>query len=318
MMKHCLPTRAALAALLLLPSGCATAPLAAPRAAIRPAPRTPEEATGHPCAAATFGIEAVDASRALRRAHGLSADLHGAMVIEVLPGSPAAKAGLAAGDLLEKIGLAQLSGYSGFFLAEKNLGCDRAVEIVAWRGTRRLTKTIQPVDAVAFHGDACAHAVAYGCFELGWLRIAGAGVPKDQAGGEQLYRQACNMGSGTACAYLTSFHQDDADWAEERFGLDERSCENLALLYQSGRGVPASAEKAAILFDLACQGAGIAKSDTEGCLNLGRAYRYGAGVEPDPDFSAKLFDDVCRRLPDPADPSSRPHIARPAFSSASS
>ena len=86
--------------LLLLPCACATAPPASPPATSRPAdrhaPETPQapekpaapEKAAPSCKMGTFGLETVDASRALRRAHGVSLEVRGAMVIEVLPGSP--------------------------------------------------------------------------------------------------------------------------------------------------------------------------------------------------------------------------------------
>ena len=56
------------------------------------------------CENGTLGFETVSLSRQLRKELAIPEATQGAVVVEVFPGSPAAGAGLAAGDLIEQIG----------------------------------------------------------------------------------------------------------------------------------------------------------------------------------------------------------------------
>ncbi|HEX3583133.1 MAG TPA: PDZ domain-containing protein, partial [Thermoanaerobaculia bacterium] len=55
------------------------------------------------CKLATFGVEVTNLSRASRQKSGIPADTYGVVVTEVLPGSPAASAGVVAGDAIVAI-----------------------------------------------------------------------------------------------------------------------------------------------------------------------------------------------------------------------
>src|ERR1700730_14013407 len=97
-------------------------PCGACAATTPPLRQAPVAETATACSQATLGVETVDASRVLRRQRGIPEDVHGAMIVEVLAGGPAARAGLLAGDVVERLALAgadragihEVNGYFDF------------------------------------------------------------------------------------------------------------------------------------------------------------------------------------------------------------
>src|SRR5512133_535237 len=85
------PLRIVASVVTLFLAGCATLPST-----------TPATPTGA-CARGTIGIEPTDISFALRAARSLGADVTGAAVDDVLPGSPAEKAGVTKGDVIVRV-----------------------------------------------------------------------------------------------------------------------------------------------------------------------------------------------------------------------
>jgi TPR repeat protein len=219
------------------------------------------------------------------------------MVIEVLPDGPGARVGIAVGDVIERIGLAQIHGFSGYIDAEADLDCDRGVAVVVWRGSARQVKTMQPVDDLAFYGRACDAGLATGCFRLAWLEVDGGAETRDEARGMELYQKACEMGSGMACAYFALHHLDDADGKAERFAMLERSCAlhdptgctSLAFYYSTGKdGVVHDDARATRIYLDACDGGGAI-----GCYNVGLNYDNGRGVPVDLEVARVAYEEGC-------------------------
>src|SRR5579862_7153748 len=137
-----------------------------------------EPRAGAACAEPTLGLEAADASRALRRQHGIPDDVHGAMIVEVLPDSPAARAGIATWDVVERLEAAGVHEVNGFAELNDAMGaarCGESVRLTIRRGGTRLTRSVAPVDGLVFFADACRRGIATGCFRQGALAAVGAG-----------------------------------------------------------------------------------------------------------------------------------------------
>jgi hypothetical protein len=86
----------------VLAAACATSPPSAP-------PSKGRTETAPRCERGTLGLEAGPITRQLRLKLGLPEGAKGAVVIEVLPGSPAAAAGILANDVIEEIGTARIT-----------------------------------------------------------------------------------------------------------------------------------------------------------------------------------------------------------------
>jgi TPR repeat protein len=139
--------------------------------------------------------------------------------------------------------------------------------------------------AVAFYREACARGNLTGCVNLGIMYENAEGVaPNPEAAAEQ-FRRACPA-KLTACRRLASLMVDnklidDAGAAADALeracdGHDAeamKSCNALARMYDSGRGVPRDDRHAVRLYHRACDGhLGVA------CFNLSLMYRRGEGV----------------------------------------
>jgi TPR repeat protein len=293
-MKAGLRSVGPLAAVLLL-CGCAAA-----TPPLRQALAAPPAEAGEPCESVTLGVETVDASRALRRQHGLPEDVHGAIVVEVLAEGPAAQAGIAAWDVIEQLdaaGTHEINGAADLDAVMDAAKCGGTVEATIRRGDARLTRSVTPVAAIRFYTEACRRGVATGCFRQGWLTAVGLGVDEDAERAEELYDQACNLGSGGACRELARLWQEP-ERAPDRVRLLERSCAlhygsgcvDLAFLHATGHdGVARDDARATPIFVEACDG-----GEPAGCYNAGLMYDNGRGVPADHAAAAAAYEDGCR------------------------
>jgi TPR repeat protein len=284
----------ALAAALLCGACAATTP---------PVRQAPVAETAAACSQATLGVETVDASRVLRRQRGIPEEVHGAMIVEVLAGGPAARAGLIAGDVVERLavagadraGIHEVNGYFDFDDALNADRCDLDVEVTLRRGAGRLTRSARPVESIPFYAGACRQGAATGCFRQGWMIAVRAGAIKVEGGVEELYDQACKLGSGAGCRELARLRSDPQRAADRR-RLLERSCTlhhatgclDLAVLYLDGEGVPKDVARATSLFVEACNG-----GEPAGCFNAGLMYYQGSGVAQDFAVAVADFEDAC-------------------------
>jgi PDZ domain len=136
-----------LAATRLRGSGQLAAVLLCCGCAAQPGPARPDAAAAdasRSCASAIPGVETVDASRALRRQHGLPDNVHGAMIAEVLAGGPAAQAGLAAGDVVERLDDHEVSGAGAFDDRMNTAKCGDTLRVTFRRGGAACAKASPP------------------------------------------------------------------------------------------------------------------------------------------------------------------------------
>ena len=107
----------------------------------------------------------------------------------------------------------------------------------------------------------------------------------------------CKTGTTTGCASLgqrsTGSSPPDYDRAVDAYQLgcdggDGRACNNLAVLYDNGTGVPLNVTRAYRLFDQACT-----KGNARGCYNLGRDLVSGRGALKDPSHAVVVYQMAC-------------------------
>src|ERR1700737_5568819 len=173
-------------------AGCATSRSSAPppsKAGTEPSVR---------CERGTLGLEAGPITRQLRRKLALPEGAQGAAVIEVLPGSPAAAAGIRADDIIEEIGTARITNDCELVDAAYTRSCE-PVRVVLRRAAESVEARLLPVDREAFYEESCRAGIPSGCFRQAWtLWSRNQGTDRDRA--LEVYQVACRSGSAEACA----------------------------------------------------------------------------------------------------------------------
>jgi serine/threonine-protein kinase len=115
-----------------------------------------------------------------------------------------------------------------------------------------------------------------------------------------LFDQACSAGSREACDNLGVMYasgkgvaKDDARaaalYATACNAGNALGCNNLGNIYASGRGVSKDNAQAASLYVKAC-----ADGNAVGCSNIGNYYRLGIGVEKDAAKARQFLDKGCK------------------------
>jgi len=279
-----------LAFLALLAAGCASNPVeVSPVARTPPAPR---------CESGTLGLETGPILRAARAA--MPPEAEGAVVLEVLPGGPAAAAGILKGDLLLAIGKSRIADDCAFVDAAFGRACEN-VRVVIRRAGKVLETTLDPVDEVPFFERSCRAGVASACFRQGWLLWNQTRAAAERERALDLYATACQMGSATACAYeglrLTEQpEQAGKERASRGVPILERACElgsgggctNLAFLYATGKVVPRDDRRATPLYEKGCE-----LGDPRGCYNAGLMAEAGRGVAESRERAAARYEEAC-------------------------
>lgn len=281
---------------LALAAGCATS---------QPAPHTtPSGGAKSPVACrATLGIEAIPLSRSLRKSLALSKDRKGALVAEVLPGSPAAKAGIRHNDLVVEIGSTAIANDCDFEDAAFARSCD-PVRIVVWRAGAAVESTLVPVEQDSFFEQTCRDGVASGCFRQALvLWTGGQGGGQDRERALALLETACKSGSAEACARRGLYLTDRSDRAREAIAAGGRACDlgsaagcaHLAFLYATGTLVARDDRRATPLYVRSCD-----LGDPQGCYNAGLMAADGRGVARDAARAVARYEEACEMGSSPA------------------
>ncbi len=258
-----------------------------------PEPKQPPPAAAR--CVGTLGIEVSPISRAARKKLGLPEDLKGAFVTEVLPGGPAAAAGVRPNDVVEKIGAATVVNDCDFGDAGFNRAACGPVDIRLWRDGARVEATLVPVNQTAFLETACQDGSASACFREGWLLWSRKGGPH-AARALELFRAACASGSGEACAYEAIELMDAPNGSGESAAAAERACElgsgagcaHLAFLYATGKFVKKDDRRATTLYGKACD-----LGDPQGCYNVGLMADDARGGPLDSAHAAAKYQEAC-------------------------
>ena len=270
-----------------LTAGCASSSSPAPAAKAAPAPP--------PSCIGTLGIEAGPIPRAARKKLGLPEDARGALVTDVLPGGPAAAAGILPNDIVEKIGSTDIVTDCEFDAAAFNRSSCGPVLVSVRRAGASVEATLVPVDQTAFLEKACQDGNADACFRQGWLLWSRRGGPKvDRA--LELFTAACKSGSAQACAYEALQLMDAPDRAAESLAAAERSCElgsgsgcaTLAFLYATGKFVKRDDRRSTTLYAKACD-----LGDPQGCYNVGLMADDARGGPRDLARAVAKYQEAC-------------------------
>ena len=260
-----------------------------------PAPSGSAPSGGSARCRGTLGLEAGPATAAVRQKRGLPDDFRGAVVSEVLPGSPAAAAGIQVGDGIEQIGSQRLGNACEFTDHAFNLPCE-GVRVLYRRGSGAVTEVrVAPADQTAYFAKACQDGNASACFRQGWLLWVRKGGP-DNARALELFAEACRSGSMEACAYQGLDLMNSAERGAEALPVLEKSCDgasgggcaNLAFLYATGKLVKKDDKRAATLYGKSCD-----LGDPQGCYNAGVMADDGRGVAKDPRRAATRYEEGC-------------------------
>lgn len=271
---------------LILGAGCAGSQPA--RSAARPAAKSRARCRG------TLGIEVIASSRELRKALALPGDFKGAVIGDVLPGGPAAAAGIGPNDIIEEIDAARISGDCDFTDAAFNRACG-PVRIRVRRASTAVEVTLVPVDQGAFLEKSCRDGIASACFRKAWTGWSRRSAQNGRA--LELFESACKLGSAEACAYQGLQLMDSGDRESEAIAALERSCNlgsgggcaTFAFLYATGKFVKRDDRRAMALYVKACD-----LGDALGCYNVGLMADDGRGGPPDLSLAAARYDEACR------------------------
>ena len=257
-----------------------------PSTASKPAAESPARCRG------TLGMEVAPISRALRKKLALPKDSHGAVVVEVLPGGPAAAAGIRPNDIVEQIGTASIGNDCEFAQAGYNRSCE-PVRIQVQRAGAAVEATLVPVDQSAFFEKSCRGGIASACFRQVW-----SGWTRRGEGGRsaELFDSACKAGSAEACAYEGLQLIDSGDRGSEAIPILERSCNlgsaggcaNLAFLHGTGKFVKKDDRRSTVLYAKACD-----LGDAQGCYNVGLMAEEGRGGAADLPRAVARYEEAC-------------------------
>ena len=231
-------------------------------------------------------------SRAIRRKLALPNDSKGAVVVSVIPGGPAATAGIQANDVVEQIGDARLGNDCDFAHQAFRRSC-QPVKMRMRRGLDIVEVTLVPVDEGPFLDKACAGGNLDGCFRGAWL-LWSRDNPTPHV--LELFTSACTAGSAEACAYEGLILSETTERTSEAVPVLERACEldsgagcaHLAFLYAAGRSVAKNDKRAAALYRKSCE-----LGDAQGCYNVGLMAGEGRGLRQDAAQAAADYDEAC-------------------------
>lgn len=271
--------------------GCAGPGTSPPSSAASVAPAVPR------CEQGTLGFEAGPISRQLRKRLALPEGARGAVVLEVLPGGPAAAAGITRNDIVEEIGPTHIGNDCDFDEAAFNRSCD-PVRVVLRRAGAPVETKLGPVEQEPFFGRLCHDGIATACFRQArilWNRNRG----NDRDRALDLYQNACVSGSAEGCAEEgLRFFKDKTDRAQQAVVALQRSCDlgsgtgctHLAFLYATGKGslVKKDDRRATPLYVKGCD-----LGDALGCYNAGLMSDEGRGVARDISRAAARYDEAC-------------------------
>lgn len=135
----------------------------------------------------------------------------------------------------------------------------------------------------------CERKNEVGCIRQADLLANGAGVSKDIAKAEELYKTTCDAGYLYACSGLGTLllQNKKADQAVSYYkraceGGFSDACNGIGFQYYTSNGVSWDITQAATYFLKSCE-----LGSLSGCANVGEMYRYGIGAKQD---HRKAFD----------------------------
>ena len=254
-------------------------------------------AASTPCNDATLGAHVTNISVAMRRDRHIPDYVAGAFVRRVRAQTPAARAEMRAGDIVQAIDRDLIQSACDFDTGIAKHGCTD-VKLTVYRNgetvrvdTRAVDESSLPQTATVNDQQACLDGDGSACRVLA--------IEHGEA--VDLLRQSCDLGDAEGCYILGLKLRDPKEqFKAYEQGCDggySQSCNNLAWMYEYGSGVNKDLAASVRLYKRACDGTPCSLPNNLGCVNLGRAFHAGRGTEKNFVISTKLFRDVCRRTP---------------------
>ncbi len=265
-----------------------------------PQSESAETNTGHQhsCPPATIGIETTTLSTKLRQEHRVPDKYRGAVVIQVIPGSPADVAGIVAGDVITGVGGEETTNDCDFDRQVSARACGTPLPLRIWSDRMSRDVTVTPVDAASFYETACGSGSASACYLLGLQYKGGDGHPRDEGQARSRFERACEAGSASACGHLASWSSKDAPqsaWPHLQTlsrkgcaGGYAPACVDLGFMYATGTRVERDDAASVPWFRKGCD-----LGDAQGCYNMGLMLQYGRGVEKDETAALAQYEAGC-------------------------
>ena len=248
-------------------------------------------------ATCTLGVEVTNISDRIRRDRAIPDYVAGAIVRVVRIKSPAARAGVEVGDVIQAVGDELIQNVCDYQSAIGSHGCDE-VRFTIRRGHDTIeidARLASPLpSAAAPHFDdqqACQNGDPAACTALGKAHKA-----------IDVFRLACDLGDSEGCYLLAVNLSEKSPDARPGYqqacdGGNSLACTNLGWMLQFGHGGKIDLEEAVRLYKRGCKGSSCSGPNNVGCVNLARMTRDGVGTKEDAFEATRLFRQVCDRAP---------------------
>ena len=244
-------------------------------------------------AACSTGAQLTNISNTLRQQENIPPYVTGALVRVVRPNSPARRAGLQSGDVIQAVGPDLIQNVCDYKSAIEKFGCG-AVRLTVRRDDATLTFDVRlaQIEPGRFNDQQrCRAGDGAGCTAL-------ARANDDAV---DLLRLACELGDADGCFLLAlklgNTPEGAAAYESSCDGGNALACTNLGWMYQNGAGVTMDGDAAVRLYKRGCRGTICTGPNNLGCVNVARLLRDGTIVQRDDREALRILRDVCDRTP---------------------
>jgi TPR repeat protein len=241
-------------------------------------------------AACTLSAEVTNISDRIRQDRAVPPFVAGAIVRLVRINSPAARAGVRVGDVIQAVDDQLIQNVCGFDRAIAKHSCDEArLTIRRGNSTMELSVKLTPKlpPSRLDQQQACAINVPSACTALG--------VKHKQI---DLFGLGCDLGDAEGCYFFAVNAGENSSRARDAyreacdFG-NPLACTNLGWMLQFGHGGNIDVDESMRLYRKGCDGSPCDPPNNVGCVNLGRMLADRKAYRD----STPIFRQVCDRTP---------------------